>query len=137
MTKLLLAVLLVCANAYAGEATWPGGIAFIDLGLAKGTVPAVEYNGKRILVTRDDGRWRAAVGVPLDTPAGTEAITMVDGTQHQFDVAEHAYREQHLTVAPGISGIASPLQIILSEAAYGAGSPQRPSPVRGCKLCKP
>ncbi len=26
---------------------------------------------------------------------------MTDGTQRQFDVAEHAYREQHLTVAPG------------------------------------
>ena len=101
MTRLLLVLLLVCANACADEAAWPGGIAFIDLGPADGSAPAVEYNGKRVLVTRDDGRWRVAVGVPLDTPPGTATVTTADGTQHQFDVAEHAYREQHLTVAPG------------------------------------
>ncbi len=101
MIRLPLVLLLVCANACADEATWPGGIAFIDLGPAEGTTPEIEYNGRRVLVTRDDGRWRAAVGVPLGTRAGTEAVTMVDGTQRQFDVAEHAYREQHLTVAPG------------------------------------
>jgi murein DD-endopeptidase MepM/ murein hydrolase activator NlpD len=101
MIRLLLVLLLVCANVCADEAAWPGGIAFIDLGPAEGTTPKIEYNGKRVLVTRDDGRWRAAVGVPLDTPAGTAAVTMADGTQWQFDVAEHAYRVQHLTVAPG------------------------------------
>jgi len=101
MIRLTLVLLLVCANACADEAAWPGGIAFIDLGPAEGTTPEIEYNGKRVLVTRDDGRWRAAVGVPLDTPAGTAAVTMADGTQRRFDVAEHAYREQHLTVAPG------------------------------------
>jgi len=101
MIRLTLVLLLVCANACADGSAWPGGIAFIDLGPAEGTTPEIEYNGKRVLVTRDDGRWRAAVGVPLDTPAGTAAVTMTDGTQWQFDVAEHAYREQHLTVAPG------------------------------------
>jgi len=101
MTRLLLVLLLVCANACADEAAWPGGIALIDLGPAEGAAPVVEYNGKRVLVIREDGRWRAAVGVPLDTPAGTAAVTMAGGTQWQFDVAEHAYREQHLTVAPG------------------------------------
>ena len=101
MTRLLLVLLLVCANACADEAAWPGGIAFIDLGPAEGSLPTVEYNGRRVLVTRDDGRWRAVVGVPLDASAGTAAVTLSDGTQHKFDVAEHAYREQHLTVAPG------------------------------------
>jgi murein DD-endopeptidase MepM/ murein hydrolase activator NlpD len=101
MIRVLLVILLVCANACADEAAWPGGIAFIDLGPAEGTFPAVEYNGKRVLVTREDGRRRAIVGVPLDAPAGIAEVTMSDGTQHKFEVAEHAYREQHLTVAPG------------------------------------
>ena len=101
MVRLLPVALLVCTGAMADDSAWPGGIAFIDLGPAAGAAPVVEYNEKRVLVTRNDGRWRAAVGVPLDTPAGPAAVTMTDGSQRQFDVAEHAYREQHLTVAPG------------------------------------
>ena len=101
MIRLLIALFLVCANASADEKTWPGGIAFIDLGPAEGAVPVVEYNEKRVLVARDDGRWRAAVGVPLDAPAGTATLALADGGQRQFTVVGHAYREQHLTVAPG------------------------------------
>ena len=101
MIRVLLVLLLVCANAFADEAAWPGGVAFIDLGPAEGTTPAIEYNGRRVLVIRDDDRWRAAVGVPLDTPAGPAILTIADGSQRQFTVVEHAYREQHLTVAPG------------------------------------
>ncbi len=95
----LLVVLLLCASA--DEATWPGGIAFIDLGPAEGTAPTVKLEGKRVLVMHDDGRWRAAVGVRLDTPAGTATLEIADGGQRQFTIVEHAYREQHLTVAPG------------------------------------
>jgi len=101
MTRLPFVVLLICANACADVATWPGGVAFVDLGPAEGTVPAVKYDGKRVLVTQDDGRWRAVVGVPLDASAGTESVAIADGGQRQFTVVEHAYREQHLTVAPG------------------------------------
>ena len=97
----LLVVLLLCPSASADEATWPGGIGFIDLGPAEGAAPVVEYNGRRVLVTHDDGRWRAAVGVPLDTPAGTATLEITEGDQRQFTIVEHAYREQHLTVAPG------------------------------------
>ncbi len=97
----LLVVLLLCASASDDEATWPGGIVFLDLGPAEGTAPTVNLEGKRVLVMHDNGRWRAAVGVPLDTPAGTAILTIADGSQRQFTVVEHAYREQHLTVAPG------------------------------------
>ncbi len=97
----LLVVLLLCGSASADDATWPGGIAFIDLGPAEGTAPTVKLEGKRVLVMHDDGRWRAAVGVPLDTPPGIAAVTLSDGTQYQFAVAAHSYREQRLDVAPG------------------------------------
>jgi hypothetical protein len=101
MTRLLLVLLLICASASVDEATWPGGIAFIDLGPAEGAAPIVEYNAMRVLVTREDGRWRAAVGVPLDATAGTATLALADGVRRQFTVVDHVYREQHLTVAPG------------------------------------
>jgi murein DD-endopeptidase MepM/ murein hydrolase activator NlpD len=85
----------------AQDAAWPGGVARIDLGPASGDAPVVYYDDKRVLVAKKDGRWEAVVGVPLDAPLGTAKISLPDGTPRNFDIASHAYREQHLEVAPG------------------------------------
>jgi len=96
---LIVALLLVCSGAAANDtASWPGGIAYIDLGAAEGNAPIVEYDGKRVLVMKDAGRWRAAVGVPLDASLGKATITLSDGATLSFDVDEHTYREQRLEV---------------------------------------
>ena len=98
MRKLiLLAVLCVAATAEAGEA-WPGGIAFIDLGPAEGAAPNVQYAGRRVLVAESGGRWRAAVGIPLDAEPGRATLSLGDTTL-SFVVREHAYEEQRLTVS--------------------------------------
>ena len=94
-------MLLVCSAAVAEDAAWPGGVATIDLGQVSGKAPVVEYAGKRILVANRDGRWQAVIGVNLDAPLGTATITLPDGTQNEFKIVDHAYREQHLEVAPG------------------------------------
>jgi murein DD-endopeptidase MepM/ murein hydrolase activator NlpD len=44
-----------------------------------------------------DGRWQAVVGIPLDITPGT-ATLRVGNQDVRFDVHEHAYREQRLTV---------------------------------------
>jgi len=62
--NLLSLLLLVASGTSAGESTWPGGIAIIDLGAAQGVAPAAEFDGKRILVMNDAGQWRAVIGVP-------------------------------------------------------------------------
>jgi murein DD-endopeptidase MepM/ murein hydrolase activator NlpD len=80
---------------------WPGGIAKIDLGPAGGEVPVVNYDDKPVLVANKDGRWQAIIGVNLDAAVGRASITLADGSQRNFEVADHAYREQHLEVAPG------------------------------------
>jgi murein DD-endopeptidase MepM/ murein hydrolase activator NlpD len=86
------------ASAGAAEGTWPGGIAFLDLGVADGTPPVVEFGGKRVLVLNSGGQWQAAIGVPLSAAIGTASVTLDDGRTVTFDVREHAYREQRLTV---------------------------------------
>ena len=96
---LLIAVTWSCPAA--ADSAWPGGIAFIDLGVATGAAPVIEYDGKRVLVMNNDGRWRAAVGVPLDAPLGDASITLPDGSHRNFDVQDHAYREQRLEVSKG------------------------------------
>lgn len=100
MSMLALLFHAIATHASDGSA-WPGGIAFVELGAADGPAPVVEYDGKRVLVMQEDGRWRAVVGVPLDASVGRAAVTMADGTTLSFEVGEHAYREQRLTVAPG------------------------------------
>jgi len=108
MIRSLFLALLFCASALAESSSWPGGVALIDLGPADGDVPVAEYSGKRVLVMQANGRWRAAVGVPLDATPGTASLSILDGASKNFEVADHEYREQHLDVAPGF--------VTLSEA---------------------
>ena len=91
-------LLLASVSAFS-ESSWPGGIAYIDLGPAATAAPVVEFDGKRVLVMNTDGRWQAAIGVPLDNAVGRATITLADGSTLSFDVNEHAYREQRLEVA--------------------------------------
>jgi len=103
LTDRLLIIVLLLAVAWsspaAADSAWPGGIAFVDLGVAVDAAPVVEYDGKRVLVMNHDGNWRAAVGVPLDTALGSASIAVSDGSRRNFDVQEHAYREQRLEVS--------------------------------------
>ena len=79
MRALFLTVLLSLPALSAADAAWPGGIAFLDLGEASGEPPVVEFDGKRVLVMNNDGRWRAAVGVPLSADLGNAAVSLPDG----------------------------------------------------------
>lgn len=94
-----MVLLLFAAAGARADSAWPGGIAFIDLGPAGTAAPVVEYDGKRVLVMNADGRWQAAIGVPLDADTGSATITLADGSSLSFDVDAHAYREQRLKVA--------------------------------------
>lgn len=65
---LLLGLLFAAVTGAAPEhAPWPGGIAVIDVGPAEAPRPIVEFDARRVLVTRNGDRWLAAVGIPLDT----------------------------------------------------------------------
>ncbi|MGI9219892.1 MAG: peptidoglycan DD-metalloendopeptidase family protein [Woeseiaceae bacterium] len=87
--------------AMAQTDAWPGGVAKIDLGPADVALPVVHYEDRRVLVANVEGRWQAVVGVHLDAPLGTAVVRARDGKEHRFEVVAHAYREQHLEVAPG------------------------------------
>ena len=96
---LLTSFLILGAPSAADGTAWPGGIAFIDLGAADEPAPVVEYAGRRVLIMNDSGRWRAAIGVSLDAAPGRATVSLADGATLSFDVEEHAYREQRLTVS--------------------------------------
>jgi murein DD-endopeptidase MepM/ murein hydrolase activator NlpD len=98
---LLALLVLLYSTTSANVSTWPGGIAFIDLGAVQGAAPVAKFIGKRVLVMEDAGQWRAVIGVPLDAEIGVASITLAEGKSIEFTIEEHAYPEQRLEVAKG------------------------------------
>ncbi|MGA6096505.1 peptidoglycan DD-metalloendopeptidase family protein [Stutzerimonas marianensis] len=75
----------------------PGGVAVIDLGSAA-SAPSVRYEGKPVLVLREDGtRWIAIVGIPLSVKPGEQTLD-VGGHTMVFRVSPRTYREQRITL---------------------------------------
>lgn len=79
----------------------PGGVAVIALGEA-GPAPEVTYEGKRVLVAREDGvRWIAVVGIPLKAKPGRHAVQVKSGGASRsvaFTVGKKDYKIQRITV---------------------------------------
>ena len=104
MTRTRIALLLLgllpvmTVTAAPDHAPWPGGIAVIDVGPAEAPRPIVEFEERRVLVTRNGDRWLAAVGIPLDAEPGERSIRVNTARDVVFEVREHAYSEQRLTV---------------------------------------
>lgn len=80
----------------------PGGVAIVPLGVEGATVPVVEAQGHRVLVTRQDGRWVAVVGIPLSAEPGRSRIVLQRPFEKVigFEVAPKAYTTQSLKVPP-------------------------------------
>ena len=101
MIRTVLLVLITCcasaALAAPEDSRRPGGIAIIDVGSASLAVPEVSFGDKPVLVMKDTGRWKAVVGIPLDTQPGPVAI-IANGIKVPVTINEHGYAEQRLTV---------------------------------------
>lgn len=81
----------------------PGGIALIELGASASnhTAPRAWLGDKPVLVTQEQGRWIAVVGLALDLPAGRHELRVEvnDTTRHlPFTVKDKHYAEQRITL---------------------------------------
>jgi hypothetical protein len=99
INRVLLLALLSTGFAFAApeNSARPGGVAFVDLGSVEQAAPAASFDDKRVLVMRDGDRWKAVVGIPLDTEPGSLTVS-VGGDKVTVPIIEHAYAEQRLTV---------------------------------------
>lgn len=104
-----VAMLPACAFAAdAGDAlprtsAVPGGVVTIPIDSPADARPVATLEGARVMVLREDGRWLAVVGIPLDTKPGRLELVVGQGGKTErrgFDVAEKSYDVQKLTVAP-------------------------------------
>jgi murein DD-endopeptidase MepM/ murein hydrolase activator NlpD len=67
-------------------------------------LPTVTYEGRRVMVLREQDHWLAVVGLPLATKVGAHRIDIRRGAgsteQQSFTVRAKKYREQRLKVPP-------------------------------------
>jgi len=105
MPRFLAPLLLLCltVNAHADSYITrllnkpvPGGVAAVDLGTSA-QVPTATYQGKPVLVVKEQNNWLAIVGVPLTVKPGTQSVSS-GGRNLDFTVGNKKYPEQRITL---------------------------------------
>jgi murein DD-endopeptidase MepM/ murein hydrolase activator NlpD len=71
-------------------------VAVVDLGTFA-QAPKASYQGKPVLVVKEQNSWLAIVGVPLTVKPGTQQISS-GGRNLSFTVGNKKYPEQHITL---------------------------------------
>ncbi|WP_065761911.1 M23 family metallopeptidase [Pseudomonas defluvii] len=101
----LLAFLLCLTLAGTAHASYitqklnkpvPGGVAVIDLGPGA-QAPNARFDGKPVLVVKEQDKWLAIVGVPLTQKPGPATLSLGTRTL-AFTVGSKQYPEQHITL---------------------------------------
>lgn len=102
VTEFMLAISLATGQAQPlpDESLVPGGLALIDIPGQHAQAPQAYYRKQQVMVLPQDnnGHWKAVVGIPLSTKAGTQKIQLSDGNNLNFDVADKKYKEQHIQI---------------------------------------
>ncbi len=102
-TLMLLLATAATAQSLPRAAPVPGGVALVSLGgTAAGPPPRAYFNNERVMVVREDGVWRAVVGLPLSLAPGEHALTVVYGSAdkrvQRFTVQPKEYGVQRITL---------------------------------------
>ncbi|MBF8779900.1 peptidoglycan DD-metalloendopeptidase family protein [Pseudomonas fulva] len=74
----------------------PGGVAVVDLGPAN-SAPRARFDGKPVLVVREQDHWLAIVGLALTQKPGTAVVTQ-GSRSLPFTVGSKQYPEQRITL---------------------------------------
>ena len=141
MPRLFSLLMLLCLtfNAHADSYITrtlnkpvPGGVAVVELG-PSAAAPKATYQGKPVLVVKEQDNWLAIVGIPLTVKPGNERIS--SGSRSlPFIVGYKKYPEQHITLKNKSQVNPDPAQLKRIEAelavqikAYRSFSPNLPS----------
>ena len=106
MLRLSSALFLLCLTLNASAADSyitrllnkpvPGGVAVIELG-AGAQAPKATFQGKPVMVIKEQDTWRAIVGIPLTVKPGIQQIS-TGGRDLNFTVSNKKYPEQRITL---------------------------------------
>ncbi|GMR20501.1 MAG: M23 family metallopeptidase [Gammaproteobacteria bacterium] len=90
------------AIALPSHSPVPGGVVVISIYESHRAQPHAFFEGRRVLVTENNGRWFAVIGLPLDIAAGTHQAYAVTAsglqTELAFTVQGKKYPQQRLRV---------------------------------------
>lgn len=89
------------AAALPRHAPVPGGVAVVDLDDSGATAPRARWDGRRLAVVQEGGRWHALLGIPLETPPGPLTFSVTAGQKPRtitVDVRPKLYPTQRLTI---------------------------------------
>ena len=141
MPRLFSLLMLLCLTFYAHADSYisrtlnkpvPGGVAVVELG-PSATAPKATYQGKPVLVVKEQDNWLAIVGIPLTAKPGNERISS-GGRSLPFIVGYKKYPEQRITLKNKSQVNPAPAQLKRIEAelavqikAYRRFSPNLPS----------
>ncbi|QDG56815.1 M23 family metallopeptidase [Pseudomonas sp. NIBRBAC000502773] len=141
MPRFFSVLLLLClaVNAHADSyisrtlnKPVPGGVAVVELGPSATALKAT-YQGKPVLVVKEQDNWLAIVGIPLTVKPGNERISS-GGRSLPFIVGYKKYPEQRITLKNKSQVNPAPAQLKRIEAelavqikAYRSFSPNLPS----------
>lgn len=92
---------LGAAIALPRHAPVPGGVAVIDLGSASQPAPNARLGEQPLAVVKDQGRWFALLGIPLDTLPGEMEIAVASGSTASIktvSIGIKNYPEQRLSI---------------------------------------
>ena len=106
MLRFISALFLLCLTLNANAADSyitrllnkpvPGGVAVIELGTGA-QAPKASFQGKPVMVIKEQDTWRAIVGIPLTVKPGIQQIT-TGGHELNFSVGTKKYPEQRITL---------------------------------------
>ena len=106
MLRFISALFLLCLTLNANAADSyitrllnkpvPGGVAVIELGTGA-QAPKASFQGKPVMVIKEQDTWRAIVGIPLTVKPGIEQIS-TGGRDLNFTVGTKKYPEQRITL---------------------------------------
>jgi murein DD-endopeptidase MepM/ murein hydrolase activator NlpD len=104
LLALLLLVPFVAAAALPQAEPVPGGIAIVTVAPGGATAPLVRFDGRRVMVVRQNVSWQAVVGLALTLAPGEQELEVTDpanGTHRtvSFQVLPKQYQAQHITLA--------------------------------------
>ncbi|MGH8220358.1 MAG: peptidoglycan DD-metalloendopeptidase family protein [Steroidobacteraceae bacterium] len=92
------------ALALPTQSLVPGGVLEWPIDAPAGVAPRVTFDGRRVLVLRDAGRWLAIAGIALSAMPGPLELSIRCGagrvSNAKFEIHDKRYRVQRLTVAP-------------------------------------